>query len=321
MGDSPVVVCRRSPWDDVNCLIEKARPLGVVVSWMARDLPRSEAVDVLHGAAALMGSWVGGWPFCSGDFDRLGLRLVQLMSAGYDGLDLSVPREADVPVANIGADNATTVAEHAIAVMLASLRQLPAQTALVAAGGWRPAPPARELRDKTVGIVGFGNVGSEIARRVRAFDATVVYTAQRRRDREVEAKLAVAWRPLAKLLAESDVVCLAVSATPQTERLMAAEQLAMMKPDSILVNVSRGMVVDEPALIAALADRRLAGAAIDVLGTEPPAVEHPLRRAPNVILTPHQAGLSPDAWPRIVRHCWNNVADALAGRPIANRVA
>ncbi|HEX3648029.1 MAG TPA: NAD(P)-dependent oxidoreductase [Pseudonocardiaceae bacterium] len=315
----PTVLCRRFPFPDVNELVERARPDGITLRWLADDATPADAGAALTGVDAVLGAWVTGWPFAAGDLPST-LRLVQLLSAGYESVDVAALAAAGIPVANIGTANASTVAEHAMALILALLRQLPAQIDLVRGGGWRPAPPARELRGKAVGIVGLGGIGRELARRAAAFDTTVRYTS-RHRVTAAEAELGVTWAPLDELLATSDVVCLAVPVTPETTGLIGAAELAAMRPSALLVNVSRGAVVDEPALAAALADGVIAGAGLDVLAVEPPAPDDPLLALPNVLITPHQAGLSPDAWPRIVTLGWANVVRALAGGEIANRIA
>lgn len=317
---SDVVLCRRFPFPDVNDLVADGCPDGITLRWLASDASPATARSALVGVDVLLGAWVTGWPFAAGDF-RAGLKLVQLLSSGYEAVDVAALAAAGVPVANIGTANASTVAEHAMALILALLRQLPAQIDLVRCGGWRPAPPARELRGRTVGIVGMGGIGREIARRALAFDTTVRYTTRSRLGAGVEAGLGVTWAPLGELLASSDVVCLAVPVTPETTGLIGAAELAKMRPSAVLVNVSRGAVVDEPALVAALADGVLAGAGLDVLADEPPAPDNPLLAMPNVVVTPHQAGLSPDAWPRIVTLAWRNVVSALAGGEIAHRIA
>ncbi|HKN99809.1 MAG TPA: NAD(P)-dependent oxidoreductase [Pseudonocardiaceae bacterium] len=313
-----LVLCRRFPFPDVNELVARGRPDGVTLRWLANDATPAAARAALAGVDVLMGAWVTGWPFAAGDFPA-SLRLVQLLSSGYESVDVATLAAAGIPVANIGAANASTVAEHAMALILALLRQLPAQVDLVRGGGWRPAPPARELRGKTVGIVGLGGIGTELARRALAFDTTVRYTS-RHRMAAAEAALGVAWAPLGELLATSDVLCLAVPVTPETTGLIGAAELAVMRPSAILVNVSRGAVVDEPALAKALAGGMIAGAGLDVLAAEPPAPDNPLLALPNVLVTPHQAGLSPDAWPRIVTLAWANVVSALAGGEIAHRI-
>lgn len=314
------VLCRHFPWQDVDALIEAGRPAGVALEWLAADADPATARAALRGADVLMGAWVAGWPFLADDFAGSGVRLVQLLSAGYESLDLTGLTAAGVPVANIGSANASTVAEHAMALILALLRQLPVQSAVVRDGGWRPVPPARELRGKTVGIVGLGRIGRELARRLAAFDTTLRYTSGHPLSLSDEDSFGARGLPLAELLATSDIVCLTVPLTPATKGLIGADELASMRDSALLVNVSRGAVVDEQALAAALAAGGLAGAGLDVLETEPPERDNPLLDLPNVIVTPHQAGLSPDAWPRIVTQAWANVASALDGGALANVV-
>lgn len=314
-----VVLCRRFPFPDVNDLVAAGCPDGITLRWLANDATPAAARAALTGVDVLLGAWVTGWPFAAGDF-RGGLKLVQLLSSGYESVDMAALAAVGIPVANIGTANASTVAEHALALILALLRRLPAQVDLVRGGGWRPAPPASELRGRTVGIVGLGGIGREIARRAVAFDTTVRYTS-RHRQPAAEAELGVTWAPLGELLATSDVVCLAVPVTPETTGLIGAAELGLLRPSAVLVNVSRGALVDEPALAAALASGAIAGAGLDVLAVEPPAPDNPLLAMPNVLVTPHQAGLSPDAWPRIVTLAWSNVVSALAGGDIAHRIA
>jgi phosphoglycerate dehydrogenase-like enzyme len=315
------VVCRQFPWPEVNALVTRGAPPGVTLEWLAADADADASRAAVRTADVLMGAWVAGWPFVARDFDGSRLRLVQLLSAGYEALDLVALTEAGIPVANIGAANASTVAEHAMALTLALLRQLPAQAAIVRGGGWRPAPPAGELRGRTVGIVGLGRIGRELVRRVSAFDVDVRYTSGHRLPPSSEDSLGVAHRTLPALLAESDIVCLTVPVTAATKGLIGADELASMKRTALLVNVSRGAIVDEGALADALGAGTIAGAGLDVLETEPPSRDNPLLTMPNVIVTPHQAGLSPDAWPRIVTQAWSNVERALRDGEVENRVA
>jgi phosphoglycerate dehydrogenase-like enzyme len=246
------------------------------------------------------------------------LRLVQLLSAGYDRVDVEAARKAGVPVASNGGANAIAVAEHTILLMLAVLKQLVRFHQDVVAGRWRPPAssesPVYELAGRTVGIVGLGNIGKKVARRAAAFDARVQYYDIVRLTEAEEDALGVRFVLLSELLRTSDVVSLHVPLTDATRRMIGARELALMKPGAILVNTCRGPVVDETALYQALSGRRIAGAGLDVLVDEPPPKDHPLFGLPNVTLTPHSAGPTWENWTARFRNGFDNIERVAAGR-------
>jgi phosphoglycerate dehydrogenase-like enzyme len=246
------------------------------------------------------------------------LRLVQLLSAGYDRVDVEAARKAGVPVASNGGANAIAVAEHTLLLMLAVLKQLVRFHLDVVAGRWRPPAssesPVYELAGRTVGIVGLGNIGKKVARRVAAFDARVQYYDIVRLGAAEEDALGVRFVLLSELLRTSDVVTLHVPLTDATRAMIGARELALMKPGAILVNTCRGPVVDEVALHQALKDRRLGGAGLDVLVDEPPAKDHPLFGLPTVTLTPHSAGPTWENWTARFRNGFDNIERVAAGR-------
>jgi phosphoglycerate dehydrogenase-like enzyme len=246
------------------------------------------------------------------------LRLVQLLSAGYDRVDIEAARKAGVPVANNGGANAIAVAEHTVLLMLAVLKQLVRFHLDVVAGRWRPPAssesPVYELAGRTVGIVGLGNIGKKVARRAAAFDARVQYYDIVRLSEAEEDALGVRFVLLSELLRTSDIVTLHVPLTDATRGLIGARELALMRPRAVLVNTTRGPVVDEPALYEALRARRLGGAGLDVLVDEPPAKDHPLFGLPNVTLTPHSAGPTWENWTARFRNGFDNIERVAAGR-------
>jgi phosphoglycerate dehydrogenase-like enzyme len=246
------------------------------------------------------------------------LKLVQLLSAGYDRVDVEAARKAGVPVANNGGANAIAVAEHTVLLMLAVLKQLVRFHLDVVAGRWRPPAssesPVYELAGRTVGIVGLGNIGKKVARRVAAFDARVVYYDILRLSEADEDALGVRFVLLNELLRTADVVTLHVPLNDSTRGLIGARQLELMKPTAILVNTCRGPVVDEAALQQALVQRRIAGAGLDVLVDEPPAKDHPLFDLPTVTLTPHSAGPTWENWTARFRNGFDNIERVAAGR-------
>lgn len=252
------------------------------------------------------------------------LRLVHHQGVGYDNVDLAACRQARVAVALTPEGTAIGVAEHTLLLILALAKHLTRLDAAVRAGQW-PVWSYRarsfELAGKTLGLVGFGRIGREVARRARAFDARIVYFDPQPAPREVERALDATVLPLATLLRTADIVSLHLPATAQTRGLIGAPELALLQPHALLINTARGALVDEGALVAALTRRRFAGAGLDVLSREPPAPDHPLLHLDNVLLTPHVAAGSRDAFRTKMQAIAANIARLRAGEPLHNTVA
>jgi phosphoglycerate dehydrogenase-like enzyme len=248
------------------------------------------------------------------------LRLVQLLSAGYDAVDLDAARRAKVPVANNGGANAISVAEHAIMLMLTVSRRVIWQHASVSAGRWRgngPAPQMFELYNKNLGIVGLGTIGKKVARLGRAFGMRVQYYDIARLSEDAEDALGVKFRLLRELMQTSDFVSLNVPLNGSTRHMIGAEELALLKPTAILVNTSRGPVIDEPALYRALSEHKFHGAGLDVFDREPPPADNPLLKLDNVVLTAHFAGPTSDNRVARFRNAFDNVQRVSRGeRPL-----
>ena len=245
------------------------------------------------------------------------LKLVQLMSVGYDTFNLAGARAANVPVAVNGGANAIAVAEHAIMLMLTTLKHLTSLDKEVHAGGWRRGHSGDlklyELWHSTVGVVGMGRIGQQVAQRLQGWETRIVYYDPYRLSPERERELGVTYLPLDDLLREADVVTVHVPLSETTRHLINARSLALMKPTAVLVNTSRGELVDEPALAAALRGGQLEGAGLDVFAQEPPPPDCPLFNIPNAILTPHVAGPTWQSWPRRFENCFANIARVEAG--------
>jgi phosphoglycerate dehydrogenase-like enzyme len=238
------------------------------------------------------------------------IKLVQLLSAGYDNVDLDAARRAKVPVCNNGGANAISVAEHALMLMLTVSRKVIWQHRSVSAGRWRGnevAPQMYELFNKTLGIVGLGTIGKKVARLARAFGMHVQYYDIRRLSEDAEDALGVRFRLLRELLKTSDIVSLNVPLNASTRGMIGAEELALMRPSAILVNTARGPVVDEGALYRALSAGKLFGAGLDVFDTEPPPSDNPLLKLDNVVLTAHFAGPTWDNHVARFRNAFDNV--------------
>ena len=246
------------------------------------------------------------------------MKLVQLLSAGYDRVDIEAARKANVPVSNNGGANAIAVAEHTIMLILAVLKRVVRFHNDVVAGKWRVGgfddQRVYELSRKTLGIVGLGNIGKKVARRAAAFDMMVQYYDIARLTEAEEDALGVRFVLLPELLRTSDVVSLHVPLDDSTRHLLGAREFAQMKPGAILINTCRGPVVDEAALHAALKSGQVAGAGLDVLVEEPPATNHALFSLPNVTLTPHSAGPTWENWTARFRNGFDNIQRVAAGR-------
>ncbi len=284
-------------------------------------VPADIGTGEFYQAAADAEYYLGLARRMGGEFFRAAprLRLVQLLSAGYDHVDVEAARKAGVPVANNGGANAIAVAEHTMLLMLAVLKRLVRFHNDVVAGKWRVGDLAEarihELAGKTLGIVGLGNIGKKVARRAAAFDVDVQYYDIVRLTEDEEDALRVRFVLFPELLRTSDVVSLHVPLDDTTRNLIGQRELAMMKSTAVLINTCRGPVVDEDALHQALSTGRIAAAGLDVMVEEPPRPDHPLFALPNVTLTPHTAGPTWENWTARFRNGFDNIQRVAAGRP------
>ncbi|MBX2998090.1 MAG: 2-hydroxyacid dehydrogenase [Caldilineaceae bacterium] len=229
------------------------------------------------------------------------LKLIQLVSAGFDKMPMTLLKELGIPVANNGGTNAIDVAEHTLSLILGLYRLLPQMDRNVRHNGWNAIDSGRRtytIHGKTVGIVGMGNIGRRVAQMLRPFGARLLYYDAYPIPADAENAIGVERVDLPDLLRRSDVVTLHVPLNAETHGLIGGQELALMQPTSILVNTCRGPVVDETALTVALQSGQIRGAALDVLETEPPTPDNPLFTLENVLLTPHTAGVTFDTWAR-----------------------
>ena len=243
------------------------------------------------------------------------LRLIQLCSAGYDGVNLRVAGELGIPVANNGGANAIPVAEFAMTLILACHRHLPIAHNDTRDDAWmRPeidGYDSYELLGKTVGIVGAGRIGSTLARLLRGFETTTLYTDVVRSEK---AESYGAERvELDELLTESDVVSLHTNLNAGSDKLIGARELGIMKKSALLVNTCRGPVIDEVALIDALRNGEIWGAGLDVFEIEPVEADNPLLTMDNVVVAPHVAGKSSESYPRRVDFAFSNMQRVWSG--------
>jgi len=246
------------------------------------------------------------------------LRLVHKFGAGVNTIDVDAATKRGIAVANMPGANAPSVAEGAVLLMLATLRRLPVLDRATRDGrGWPSDPQlgetVRDIGACTVGLVGYGNIAKHVAGIVAAMGATVLHTSTR--DDGLPG-----WRPLPELLAASDIVSLHLPLTDDTRGLLDRTALAHMKPSGVLVNTSRGPIVDEGALIDALRAGRLAGAGLDVFDVEPVPPDSPLLGLDNVVLTPHVTWYTVDTMRRYLVEAVANCRRLRDGKQLAHVV-
>lgn len=246
------------------------------------------------------------------------LKFIQLVSAGYDSLDLDLCRKRGIRVANNGGSNALDVAEHTLALILGFYRRLVELDGRVRHGRWQGSETGNStytICGKTVGIVGMGHIGRQVARLLAAFGARLLCHDKYLSETEADFALDISHTTLEDLLREADIVTLHVPLTEETRHLIGPRQLSLMKPTALLVNTCRGPVVDEQALIQALSNQLIAGAALDVLEQEPPDPDNPLLKFDHVLLTPHSAGVTRDTWSRRGPFVFANLQKVWEGKP------
>jgi phosphoglycerate dehydrogenase-like enzyme len=238
------------------------------------------------------------------------LRLLSVWGTGTDNVDLAAAVKHAVTVTNTPAVSAYSVAEHALTLMLTVARRIPSQDAAVRNGEW-PRGQGVELRAKTLGIIGLGAIGRRFAELGHGIGMDVVaWTMHPRPLPNIQPV------DFEQLLRVSDVLSIHLRLTDQTKGMIGSRQFSLMKKTAILVNTARGAIVDEAALVDALSTKQIAGAGLDVFSTEPLPAGHVLRTLDNVVLTPHSAGITPEALEAGLRMAVENVRSFLDGNPL-----
>ncbi len=324
--DRPFLLCMSPiPAEAFRAMLEMVLP-GMDIEVYALDSESvDEVVEFFSRADVVLGDFTFRWPVTAEMvLGAQRLKLIQQPSIGYQHIDVEATRRAGIPVSNTAGANAVGVAEHTMMFMLCLLKKALYAHARTSEGLWGQVEMfgmgVRELRGKVFGILGMGRIGQEVALRARCFGCNIVYHDPRQLGPEVEAELNVSYLDMADLLRESDIVSLHVPLTQQTEKLIGAAELAMMKPGAILLNLARGEVVDEAALADALDSGRLSGAGIDVFSEEPLNPANPLLTAPNVMLSPHIAGTTDESRWRMIEMTLANIQRVLNGEKPRNVV-
>lgn len=309
MSAKPVVLLSHQMLSPMQQALE-GQGYEVARRWELAPGQADQVQAIVHaGEIPLPQDFLAGLP-------RLGL--IACVSVGYDGVDVPAARALGVEVTHAKGLNADDVADHALGLILASWRNIVVGDAVVRDGGWRGddrmgARPG--LRGRKLGIMGLGAIGEAVARRAQAFGMEVAWWGPREKPQ-------APWPRAASLLAlaeDSDILVVASRADASNRGMVDRAIIEAVGPRGLIVNVARGSVIDEDALIAALKDGRLGRAALDVFEEEPTP---PARWAdvPNTVLTPHSAGGTVDSIPRMVGQALENVRRFLAGEPVMSPV-
>jgi D-3-phosphoglycerate dehydrogenase len=251
------------------------------------------------------------------------LKAIGVHGMGYDHVDIDAARELGKVVFNTPDALTVSVAEMTLALILSLTRRIVAADKAVRAGDWNRKYGnliGVDLAGRTVGLIGLGRIGTAVARRLKAFDVRIIYYSRTRR-RELESFIGVEWAELDDLLARSDVISLHIPGTPETHHMIGPREFGLMRQGVLIVNMARGRVIDQEALLDALMTDRVAGAALDVFEVEPLDPTHPLTAMDNVILTPHLGASSLEGMQRMAIQVAQGVLDVLDGKEPQNRVA
>jgi D-3-phosphoglycerate dehydrogenase len=250
-------------------------------------------------------------------------RVIVRYGIGVDNVDLDAARQRNIPVCNVPDYCMDEVADHTLAFILATTRQVVPNTLHLRAGKWGLATPLaamQALKNLTVGVIGFGRIGHEVVNRLLAFKCRVLLFVPVLPAAEIAKHGAQVAASLDELLAQADIVTPHCPSTPQTRKMFNADAFAKMKPGAIFINVGRGDLADSAALTSALQSGKLGGAALDVFDPEPIPADHPILKMPNVILTAHIASASPAAVKRLRETTASIVALAVHSQPLPNIV-
>ncbi len=288
------------------------------------DAPEAEQAEALADAVAVI---TNGLSITTEMLEKMpNMKLLQVMSAGFDRLDVPAIREMGIEVCNNSPAIARSVAEHTIGMMMMVYKRLPQGVDGVKAGTWQQ--PAKlgdfgkvfEISGRTVGIIGLGNIGTWVAKMLKGFDTTTLYTDVREFSAEKEQELNVTRVTIDELLDRSDIVTVHVPLSSSTTGLMGRREFAAMKSDAIFINTCRGPVQNEAELIDALNAGEIMGAGLDVTEIEPTPLDTPLLQMDNVVLTPHLAGSSQERVDRALEFSFDNARRALNGETLQNPV-
>lgn len=304
-------------WDeDVKRIVLDVAPPEFVVTFANSYEPAEQYALGIQGDFILTG-WATVPAKMIEDAPRL--RLIHKWGAGYEKIDLDAARKRGIPVLIAAGANASPVAEHAIALMLAVYRRIPYVDKALRNGQWLKQDMrsvCRQIKGKTIGLLGLGNIGRQVARKTAGLEVKVIYFDVRRADSATEAALDLEYASLDDLLARADILSIHVPLLDSTRNLVNAAAIAKMNDGAVIINTSRGGVVDEAALYDALVSGKLFGAGLDTHTKEPPDPGNPLFGLDQVVVTPHTGAVVVDNVADVTVHVFENFQRLLRGEPL-----
>ena len=296
-------------------IVREELPAGFAIAFLSEQTQEALRREVSDADYILAG---GRLPITREVLEQAGkLKMIQRSGVGLDALDLDAIREKGLPLYVNQGVNAESVAEHALLLILASLRRLPEIDRNTKNGIWKKQEQGirtAELKGKTVGVVGMGHIAHVLVELLQPFGVKLLYWNRSRAEADYEQCFGLRYVGLEELLESSDVVTLHCALTPETRHLIREETLAQVKPGAILVNTARGALVDTAALAEALRSGRLSFAALDVHEQEPIPADYVLKELDNVILTPHVAGVTADSFRAMMHEAFRNIRCFEEGR-------
>lgn len=308
------VIALTGPYDpEVKALLAKMIPEGFTL----REIPAANHLENLADAnyiilrtLALNAQLINSLP---------NLKLIQRWGVGYDKVDIQAAGNRNIPVAITSGMNAGAVSEMAVLLMLAVYRNLIRLHNNVLDGKWQEegiASASYTIEGKTVGLIGLGSIGKQVARKVQAFGASVQYYDVFRLSPSEEEKQAVKYAGLEELFQTSDIISLHVPLTDDTRHLISKDTIRLMKRSAIIVNAARGAIIKEEDLVGALQTKRIMGAGLDCFENEPVAKNNPLLKLANVIVTPHMGGSTIDISVKMAKRCIENILKISKGESL-----
>jgi phosphoglycerate dehydrogenase-like enzyme len=304
-------------WDDeVKRIVTEVTPPELEVSFASSDEPELQYALAIEGDIIMTGFAPVSARMIE---DAPRLRVIHKWGVGYDKIDIVAAKRRGIPVAIAGGMNASPVAEHAIALMLAVYRRLPFVDRELRGGIWLKQAMrsvCRQIRGKTIGLLGLGNIGREVARKLSGFGVKILYFDVRRLEEAEEQALRIRYIPFDELLAESDILSVHVPLMESTRGMVGAAAIAKMKYGAVIINTSRGGVVDEGALYSALKNEKLFGAGLDTFAVEPALNDNPLFSLDQVVVTPHTGGVVVDNVADVSVRVFDNILRLLRGEPL-----
>ena len=305
--------------DDFHARIVETIEAALPDSWLLRRAASKRPQDQADALAEAEIAFVMAAPMPADLLRSAGrLRFIQKLGAGVDRIDTDYCAAQGIAVARLQAGNAIPVAEHTLMLILSAYRRLPILDWQTRAGNWDKEESRginRQIHGKRVGIVGFGAIGRTLAKLLSGFDAEIVYYDPVRAPEDVERALNARFLSLDELIPTADIVSLHLPLTKETAGLMDARRVAAMKSGALLVNCARGGLIDEAALVQALEQEHLFGAALDAFSQEPP-LGSPLLQLQNTVVTPHAAGATLDNFAQIAARAVANAERFLAGESL-----